>query len=79
MRVGIRVRAAEAPWGVGPTAPVVQEVEILAECPRCGKPRGKPSTVRQHDDGVTYYVDVWTNPCGHVDRYEDVAKEAGLS
>lgn len=76
MTVTIRDRSAEAPWGVGPTSPAVRTVTISALCPECGAPRGKPSSLRQHDDGCTYYVDIWTNPCGHHDMYEDVAVEA---
>lgn len=76
MRVRIRDRASEAPWGVGPTAPIVRTVYVPARCPRCGGERGEPSNLNQYDDGVHYSVDVWRNPCGHVDRYEDVMREA---
>jgi hypothetical protein len=76
MTVTIRDRSAEAPWGVGPTSPVVRTLTISASCPTCSARRGQPSTLRQHDDGCTYYVDVWTNPCGHLDRYEAVVDEA---
>lgn len=78
MQVTIRARALEAPWGSGPTSPAVRTVGIADRCPRCGHPRGTPKTIRQHDDGVTYWVDVWSNDCGHVDSYTDVAIEAGL-
>lgn len=76
MTVTIRDRAAEAPWGVGLTNPVVRTVTISATCPIDGQRRGEPTSLRQHDDGCTYYVDVWTNPCGHVDGYAAVAAEA---
>jgi len=76
MTVRVRNQAAETPWGSGPTSPVVTTVTIPAVCPRCGGPRGEARTLRQHEDGTTYFVDVWDNPCGHVDLYEDVVREA---
>lgn len=79
MNVKIRVRALEKPWGSGPTAPVVREATISDDCPRCGAKRGQPRSTRQHEDGVTYYVDTWSNPCGHSDLYGAVAIEAGLT
>lgn len=75
MRVTVRDRNAEGPWGSGPTNPTLVTIDIPNTCPRCGGPRGNPRHVRQHDDGVTYWVDVWDNPCGHLDRYTDVVKE----
>ena len=74
--VRIRDRASEPTWGSGPTSPVVRTVEISVNCPLCGGPRGERRSLRQYDDGITYYVDVWDNPCGHVDLYGAVAKEA---
>lgn len=74
--VRIRDRAAEAPWGVGLTSPRVVDVEISANCPTCQSPRGERRRMRQHDDGVDYYVDVWSNPCDHTDNYARVAQEA---
>ncbi|GAB2858812.1 hypothetical protein GCM10022221_67910 [Actinocorallia aurea] len=74
--VTVRDRSAESPWGVGRTNPVVRPIVISALCPPCGGPRGQRRTLRQHEDGVTFYVDTWTNPCGHVDLYEAVVREA---
>ena len=79
MRVTIRDRAAESPWGSGLTNPAVRSVEISAYCPKCGGERGKPTSTRQHEDGVTYYVDTWDNSCGHIDQYAAVAKEAAMA
>lgn len=76
MTVWIRDRAREAPWGSGLLNPVVRPVTISAYCPRCGGPRGKPRNLNQCEDGAYYSVDVWANPCGHLDRYVDVANEA---
>jgi hypothetical protein len=76
MTVTIRDRAAEARWGSGPTNPAIRKVVISATCPRCGARRGEPRGLNQHDDGAWYWVQVWDNPCGHVDMYAAVAREA---
>lgn len=76
--VTIRARELEAPWGSGPTRPAIVSVTIADDCPRCGGPRGVPVSTRQHEDGETYWVSTWTNPCGHIDAYTEVAREAGL-
>lgn len=76
MTVTVRDRSAESAWGVGITAPVTRKVTISAYCRTCGRRRGEPRGLHQHDDGVWYWVQVWNNPCGHVDRYEDVLAEA---
>ncbi len=76
MRVRVRDRSAEAPWGVGLTSPVVRTVEISTHCPKCGGPRGIPRNLNQYDDGAHYSTDVWTNDCGHTDMYAAVIKEA---
>lgn len=76
MTVTIRDRGAEAPWGVGPTSPAIRAVTISHTCPTCGGPRGEAKPLNQHDDGASYTVDVWSNPCGHVDMYSAVVREA---
>lgn len=76
MCVTIRDRSAEAPWGSGLFQPVTRLVTIPAVCPRCGGPRGVPAGMNQAEDGVYWWVNVWTNDCGHVDMYEDVVREA---
>lgn len=76
MTVRVRDRSAEAPWGSGPTNPIVRTVTIAANCPVCGKRRGTPSNLNQYEDGVHYSVDIWTNPCGHADPYVAVVEEA---
>lgn len=65
-------------WGHGGGGVVIREVEIAAACPRCGGPRGAPILSRFCEDGEHYWVDTWTNPCGHLDRYAAVLDEAGL-
>lgn len=76
MTVTIRDRSAEAPWGYGLTAPITRMVTISAFCPVCGERRGEPRGMHQCDDGAWYWVQVWENPCGHIDRYADVVIEA---
>lgn len=76
MTVRIRDRAVEAPWGSGPISPAVRTVTIPAVCPECGGPRGEPHNLNQCEDGAHYSTDVWANPCGHVDMYPAVAREA---
>lgn len=75
MTVTVRDRAAEAPWGCGPTSPVTRTVTISAFCP-CGGRRGEPRGLNSCDDGAYFWVQVWDNPCGHVDFYEQVLAEA---
>lgn len=76
MTVVVRDRAAEAPWGYGCTNPRTRRVTISATCPRCGGPRGEPRGLNQCDDGAWYWVQIWDNPCGHIDMYDDVVREA---
>ena len=56
---------------------VLKVVEISATCPRCGGPRGEVRTERACEDGQWYDVSRWENPCGHLDLYADVLREAG--
>ena len=46
-------------------------------CPQCGGPRGDPYKTISYDGSRRLYnVDGWRNPCGHIDRYANVRKEA---
>lgn len=76
--VTVRDRSREAPWGSGPTRPVIRTIQISAFCPRCGARRGEPRSLHTYDDGEHYWVDTWTcsNACGHVDHYTNVVVEA---
>ena len=56
---------------------VLRVVEISATCPRCGGSRGEVRTERSCEDGQWYDVSRWENPCGHLDLYADVLREAG--
>jgi hypothetical protein len=54
----------------------VSPVEISAYCPVCGGPRGEPKWHHFCEDGEWLTCQTWDNPCGHVDLYKDVLKEA---
>lgn len=60
-------------WQYGPMT-----VAIPDTCPECGGPRGKPFSHTFHEGGEWFTVDRWTNPCGHVDKYAQVYREAKL-
>lgn len=52
------------------------DVRLRWRCPVCGKPRGKITRGRSYDGSLCLDVDTWVNPCGHVDKYADVRREA---
>jgi hypothetical protein len=51
-------------------------VTLVWSCPKCGGPRGFPFKGSSYDGSRVLDVDRWANPCGHIDMYEDVLKEA---
>ncbi len=51
-------------------------VEVSDKCPVCGKERGKPWDYHFYEDGYTFTVSRWNNPCGHIDYYRKVLEEA---
>jgi len=51
-------------------------VKILDSCPICGKRRGDVVSGLSYDGSRRLAVDMWQNPCGHLDRYSDVRDEA---
>jgi hypothetical protein len=78
MTVTIRDHAAEtAAWGSpGLFTPILRTVTISDHCPTCGGPRGEATKRPFYEDGVTFALDCWKNPCGHIDTYSNVLKEA---
>lgn len=72
-------KAMEDCYGTSSFSGVIKRtVEILPVCPVCGELRGEIRNHRFHEWGEWHDVDVWTNPCGHVDRYRDVLREAQM-
>lgn len=51
-------------------------VRLRWVCPKCGGPRGKVYQTLSYDGSQRLGVDGWANPCGHIDYYPDVLKEA---
>lgn len=51
-------------------------VKVQWVCPVCGGPRGEPFNILSYDGSLRMQVQGWTNPCGHVDKYGDVRREA---
>jgi hypothetical protein len=51
-------------------------VTLRWECPDCGGPRGDIYNAISYDGSRRLHVHGWLNPCGHVDYYSDVRKEA---
>lgn len=45
-------------------------------CPVCGGPRGEPVPGISYDGSRRLGVDTWENPCGHVDKYSALRREA---
>lgn len=52
------------------------EVSLRWTCPRCTGPRGLPFRGISFDGSHRLAVDRWQNPCGHVDFYSAVRREA---
>lgn len=72
------VRVVDRGTGRGYQFPMVRTVTISAICqtPECGGPRGEPYPHRFSEDGEWMTCDRWDNPCGHIDYYGAVLREA---
>jgi hypothetical protein len=53
-----------------------RQVELDWICPVCGGKRGEVYRTLSYDGSLRVNCDGWQNPCGHVDKYPDVLKEA---
>lgn len=73
MTVTVRDRRPENSYNYGP---FLKTVTIGTHCPECGERRGEPVWQSYWEDGEPYAVHNWDNPCGHVDMYADVLREA---
>ncbi len=54
-------------------------VKLRWVCPICGAPRGEISNGRSYDGSRVLFCNTWQNPCGHVDKYDDVRAEAAAN
>lgn len=63
-------------WGTAAPYPAITTVTIAVVCPVCGGPRGEAKNHNFHEDGQWLSVDKWDNPCGHLDTYTAVLREA---
>ena len=52
------------------------KIRLLWVCPVCGGQRGEPKRGLSYDGSLRVGCDTWGNPCGHVDKYDAVRKEA---
>lgn len=52
------------------------QVTLAWVCPRCRGPRGEVVRAVSFDGSRRLECDGWTNPCGHVDYYESLRREA---
>ncbi len=57
----------------------VHRVTVAWVCPACGGPRGEPRNGFAMDGSVRIYCDQWDNPCGHIDFYGAVLREAAAA
>ena len=54
-------------------------VTILDTCPKCAQRRGDVFETHSFDGSRRLNVSGWVNPCGHVDKYSAVRKEAATN
>lgn len=54
------------------------DVTLIWECPTCGGPRGEVFDTLSYDGSRRLGVHGWKNPCGHIDSYSAVRREAGV-
>lgn len=52
------------------------KVELVWVCPKCNRVRGNVYRTFSYDGSRRVECDGWTNPCGHVDKYDAVRAEA---
>lgn len=51
-------------------------IKLRWVCPVCGQPRGTIKNVRSYDGSLCLCCNGWENPCGHIDKYSAVRREA---
>lgn len=61
-------------WGTPHYGIITKEIEISDKCPVCDGPRGEPEPHYTYENDCIAWPHVWTNPCGHLDKYSDLLK-----
>jgi hypothetical protein len=75
---GVVVRTVRIPGSDDHAGWYATAVTLLWECPRCGGPRGEVEAAVSYDGSRRLGCDGWSNPCGHVDGYAALRREAGI-
>lgn len=63
-------------WGTSFPYPLIRTVTVRWICPACGGPRGEPQDTPFYENDQSLSSHRWVNPCGHIDYYPDVLREA---
>lgn len=69
-------RIVEIPVLIGSNFYTTKHVILNWQCPVCGGTRGDVYRTQAYDGSLRVNCDGWQNPCGHIDMYEAVLKEA---
>lgn len=76
-RAGVVIRLVTIPATDTHEGRHVCTVALVWTCPTCGGPRGDVVPASSYHNSHRLACDGWINPCGHIDRYPDVRREAG--
>jgi hypothetical protein len=63
-------------WGTPAPYPLIRRVTVPWVCCTCGGERGEPFGHCFYENDQSHVCDRWSNPCGHVDTYEMVLRQA---
>ena len=69
-------RAVRIPGSTDHAGQHLITVTVRWVCPACRGPRGTVMPAVSYDGSRQLGCDGWTNPCGHIDYYADVRREA---
>jgi len=72
----MEIKTVKIPATVDHAGIHAKNVILVWVCPKCGIRRGKPFQTFSFDGSRRLVCDGWVNPCGHVDLYKNVRKEA---
>lgn len=65
------IPACEEHWGLNGI-----RIKLYWRCPVCGGSRGEIRKVKSYDGSLVLFCNGWSNPCGHIDKYVNLLKEA---